>query len=296
MAWYDYIPSVGLSKLAYGAGNKIADFGSQIYGAYKAATQPAPVSQPTAPAVTPTDNSGLLAAIDYWKNKNTSVNYYGAAPTMPEYKPMNYSWEQAMSEAAPSVNTYYDKTLQDYLKTVETRKTRTTEDLATANANYDTQGRYLGEDTATTLGNLATGAKLSGQGEAITATANRAGLQGGLAGAGLTFSGVGQEKLNQGDVARRLSLAAASAQLNQQIGAAKTTKVRGEESITTGKKAAATASTRALEDLTTEQTQKKQDLEYQRAADISTKAEQLYSQQRSSWIANNPEWASILGG
>ena len=218
------------------------------------------------------------------------------APTLPEYKPMDYSFEQAMSEAAPSVNTYYDKTLQDYLKTVETRKVRTAEDLATANANYDTQGRYLGEDYSTNLANLATGAKLSGQGEAATATANRGATQGALAGAGLTFSGLGQEKLNQQDVARRLSLAAATAQLNQAKGAAETTKTRGMEAIGTGKKAATTAATRTEQDLAAEQEEKRTELEYNRAADIASKASQLYQQQQAAWNTSNPYWASILGG
>jgi hypothetical protein len=238
----------------------------------------------------------LQAAIDYWKNKNTTVNYISQAPKLPEYKPMTYNWEQAMSEAAPSVNTYYDKTLQDYLKTVETRKTRTAEDLATSMANYDTQGRYLGEDYSTNLANLATNAKLSGQGEAATATANTAGLKGGLASAGLTFSGLGQEKLNQNDVARRLSLAAATASLNQAKGAAETTKTRGMESIGTGKKSAQTAADRAQQDIITEKEREVQDLEYKRAADISDKASQLYSQQQAAWQTANPYWASIIGG
>jgi len=216
------------------------------------------------------------------------------APTLPEYKPMEYSWEQAMAEANPSVNAYYDKTLQDYLKTVGTRKTRAQEDLATSMGNYDTQGRYLGEDYSTNMANLATGAKLSGQAEAQTATANRAGLQGGLAGAGLTFSGLGQEKLNQGDVARRLSLAAASASLNQAKSAAETTKTRGTEAIGTGKKAATTLQQRELEDIAMDKERDVQKLEYERAGDITLKAQQLYAQQQRSWETANPYWANFF--
>lgn len=286
------IPGYGGAKLAW-------DVGSKIYNTYKQYNQPSQSSSSSPGSSTPTSTSQPFDIEAYRREldaKYPVINYISQAPQLPEYKPMNYSWEQARSEAAPSVNTYYDKTLQDYLKTVETRKARTQEDLATQMGQYGTQEKYLGEDYSTRLANLATGAKLSGQAEAQSATANRAGLKTGLASAGLTFSGLGNEQLNQQDVARRLSLAAATAQLEQEKAAAETTKVRGTEAIGTGKKAAKTAATRAQEDLMTEQEQKRQDLEYQRAADIATKASQLYSQQQAAWEAANPYWANMLGG
>jgi hypothetical protein len=222
------------------------------------------------------------------QNTNTYIN---SGPTLPAYIPMSYTMDEANASAAGSVNPYYDTLLKNYMTANAQTVTRANEDLATANKNYDTQSGYASTDLATSMANLATGAKQSGATEALSANANKAAAEKANAQSGLTFSGVGNTNLNQNDVARRLALAGSASTLAANQAAAQTTNTRAQASIGTAKTAAATSNTRALQDAATAATNETANVGYQRAADIAGKASDLYNQQLNINRQQNPGYA-----
>ena len=252
--------------------------------------------------------SSSTAADDYYKSL---ADYYKSQiQTVPRF--INYdisaSWNKAREMAANAVNPVYQQKLTDYVNRQKTELNRQQEDTATSKSQLDLALKQLyedtgverartAEDTATNIKDIQDTRNYEARNEGLSFdTANR-NLNESLGSAGMATSGLGQQAVQETQLARRDQSNEAIRQSTNSVEAQKTLmnrtfqdlitkEARGEESTTASKTKLDLDLERFIEDQQYDLDQQQKTLEISKQADIASKSIGLQSQLVDQWLAS----------
>lgn len=235
-----------------------------------------------------------------------------AALRTPTPRFINYdisaSWDKARQMATKAVSPVYQQKLTDFVNRQKTELTRQKDDTVSGKAALDLAlGRLLddtqvqrtrtAEDTTTNIQDLTDARSYQARGEGLNFDAANRALIEDVASAGLAESGLGQQQIQETQMARREDSNEQIRQYENKVEAQNTLmnrtfedlaikEGRGQEDTTTQKSKLDLDLERFIEDQAFDLDQQKKTLELQKQADIAQKSIGLQRQLVDQWLAS----------
>lgn len=268
-----------------------------------------PTTAPTPKTVTyNSEGSGTNAADDYYKS--LSEYYKSQIQTTPRFIDYDIggSWNKAREMAANAVNPVYQQKLTDYVNRQQSELGRQREDTVTSKSQLDLALKQLYDDS--TVNRARTTEDVTGNIRDIQDTRNYEARQEGLSfdtanrslneslgATGMATSGLGQQAVQESQLARRDQSNEVIRQSDNKIESQKTLmnrtfedlttrEQRGEEKTTTSKTKLDIDLERFIEDQEFDLDQEQKSLELKKQSDIAGKSIGLQSQLVDQWLSN----------
>jgi len=243
---------------------------------------------PTIPDVT-TPSSGMGSA-EYWNTLNARLKAIEDSFTRTQRPRPTFgaTREAYKGEAERETNPYYAKLLTQYLEGVRIKREREQADYETSKKQFGTERGYTEEDFMRGTTSLGEQKQEYRQGERAQAVSARQNLLASLAGAGLTFSGLGQEQVRGAEAGRRLESKAQARQFKEKGEGLGISKERGLTAIGEREKGRKLSLDRFLQDIEREEGLQKETLEEERKRRVEEYTTDLFKGAFENWAAKTP--------
>lgn len=255
-------------------------------------------------------NQYVNKSADSQRNEDMAALIAATRTPVPRF--VNYdiagSWNKARQMATQAVSPIYQQKMTDFINRQKVELGRKKADVGQGKSALDqalsrlmedtgTQRQRVGEDTATNIQDITDTLAFNTRQESLNYDAASRALNEGLGAGNMAESGLGQQQVQEANLARREQsnevirqsdnkVEAQNTLMNRTFQDLETKETRSSEDTTAGKQKLDLDLERFIEDQRYEKDQTKKDLDLKKAADIAQKSIGIQGQLVDQWIAS----------